>query len=120
MLKYVISSIVLILLDGCYLYLLNDYFSRQIKDVQGSKLKLHLGGAILTYIVLIFGLNYFIIRENRSITDAALLGGVIYFVYEGTNLAIFDRWRIQSVLLDGLWGSALFAMTTFITYKVIV
>jgi uncharacterized membrane protein len=116
--KYLISSIVLIALDSLYLYFSSDYFSQQIKRVQGSKINIHMGGAVLTYIVLIFGINYFIIREHRSITEAALLGGVIYFVYEGTNLALFDHWRILTVLMDGLWGSILFGLTTAITYRI--
>lgn len=116
--KYIISSIVLVALDCLYIFFMNNYFSQQIKQVQGSKLNVHMGGAVLTYIVLIFGINYFIIREHRSITEAALLGGVIYFVYEGTNLALFDQWRIPTVLLDGFWGSILFGLTTAITYKI--
>lgn len=97
---------------------MKDYFLQQIKEVQGSKLNIRVGGAVLTYLVLIFGINYFIIREHRSVSEASLLGAVIYFVYGGTNIALFDQWRVQTVLMDGFWGSILFGLTTAITYRI--
>lgn len=116
--KYIISSIVFVALDCFYLYFMKDYFLQQIKEVQGSKLNIRVGGAVLTYLVLIFGINYFIIREHRSVSEASLLGAVIYFVYGGTNIALFDQWRVQTVLMDGFWGSILFGLTTAITYRI--
>ncbi len=60
------------------------------------------------------GLNYFIIKPKRSISDAFLLGLVIYGVYETTNWAIFNKWSVKSVIIDTLWGGILFASTAFI------
>ena len=60
------------------------------------------------------GLNYFIIKPKRSISDAFLLGLVIYGTYETTNWAIFTKWSIQTVIIDTLWGGTLFALTAFI------
>jgi uncharacterized membrane protein len=65
-------------------------------------------------IFLILGLYYFIIKPNRSIKDAFLLGLVIYGVYEGTNYALFNNWSEYIVIIDTLWGGILFALTTFI------
>jgi uncharacterized membrane protein len=48
--------------------------------------------------------------------DAFILGIVIYGVYETTNYAIFDKWNIQALTLDTLWGGILFAITTKIVY----
>jgi uncharacterized membrane protein len=116
--EYLIAAIVLVVLDSIYLHLIKGYFNYQIKVIQGKNISINLTGAVLTYIFLIFGLNYFIIKQNRSITDAAFLGAVIYFVYECTNLALFDKWSLLTVFMDGIWGSVLFALTTFITYKI--
>jgi uncharacterized membrane protein len=66
---------------------------------------------------LIFGLYYFIIKDNRPILDALLLGLVINAVYEGTTYAIFKKWNIKVVIMDILWGGVLLALTTLITYK---
>jgi uncharacterized membrane protein len=48
------------------------------------------------------------------VTDAFLLGIVIYGVYETTNYALFKDWSILTVIIDTLWGGTLFAITTYI------
>jgi uncharacterized membrane protein len=88
-------------------------------DVQLSSLKINIIGGILAYIFLLLGLNYFIIREHRSILDAFILGLIIYGVYEATTYTIFKKWRIQTVLMDTLWGGILFATTTYLTYLIL-
>jgi uncharacterized membrane protein len=109
-----ISAIVFVVLDYFYLNLIKNYFENQVQLVQGSPLKLNYLGAILCYIFLIFGINYFIIKPKRSIQDAFLLGLIIYAVFETTNLALFSKWSWFTVLIDSLWGGVLFALTTYI------
>ena len=113
-----ISALILVLLDGLYLKLIQGLFTRQIKSVQGSELQMKLTPAIITYIFLISGLNYFIISKKRSVKDAALLGLVIYAVYEFTNLSLLKNWTVTIAVIDTLWGAVLFGLTTWITYKV--
>jgi uncharacterized membrane protein len=111
---FLISSIVFILLDFIYLQLIKKYFYNQIKLVQGSEPKVNYLGAALCYVFLIIGINYFIIKPNKSIYDAFLLGLVIYGVYETTNYALLKNWSLFTVFIDTLWGGVLFAATTFI------
>lgn len=115
---FLISAIIFVLLDYIYLGFMKGYFEKQVQLVQGSPLKVNLLGAIICYIFLITGLNYFIIKSNRSIKDAFLLGLVIYAVYETTNLALFTKWSWITVIMDTLWGGVLFALTTFIVSKI--
>ena len=112
--KLLISAIVFVFIDSIYLNLIKDYFNNQIKLVQGTPIKINYLAAIICYIFLIFGINYFIINPNRSIQDAFLLGVVIYGVFETTNMALFSKWSWLTVLIDTLWGGILFALTTFI------
>ena len=109
-----ISAIVFISIDFIYLNVMKGYFDKQIQSVQGSQTKMNYLGAALCYIFLIIGINYFIIKPKKSITDAFLLGIVIYGVYETTNYAIFKNWSILSVIIDTLWGGLLFAFTTYV------
>jgi uncharacterized membrane protein len=111
---FLISAIVLVVIDSIYLNLIKNYFNKQIQAVQGSPLKLNILGALLCYIFLIFGLNYFIIKPKRSVQDAFLFGLIIYSVFETTNLAIFSNWSWTTVIIDSLWGGMLFALTTYI------
>jgi uncharacterized membrane protein len=71
---------------------------------------------ILCYILLIFGLYYFIIKENKSVTDAFLLGIFVYGVYELTTISLLSEWELKTVIIDTLWGGILFATTTYLTY----
>jgi uncharacterized membrane protein len=109
-----ISAIIFITTDFVYLNVIKDYFSNQIKLVQGSEPKINYLGVALCYIFLIAGINYFIIKPRKSVNDAFLLGIVIYGVYETTNYALLKNWSIFTVIIDTLWGGLLFAFTTYI------
>lgn len=111
---------IMLLLDSLYLNAFKAMFMKQIQDVQGSPLELNLLGAIPCYAILVGGLYYFIINAKRSVFDAFLLGIVIYGVYETTNLAIIKKWRLQTVIIDTLWGGILFATTTYIINKYVI
>jgi uncharacterized membrane protein len=109
-----VSAIIFILTDFIYLNLIKDYFLNQIKLVQGSEPKVNYLGIVLCYIFLITGINYFIIKPRKSVSDAFLLGIVIYGVYETTNYALLKNWSMLTVIMDTLWGGILFAFTTYI------
>jgi len=108
------SAIIFVVIDFIYLNLIKDFFGKQIKSVQGAEIKVNLLGAVLCYIFLIIGINYFIIKPRKSVQDAFLLGLIIYGVYETTNYALFKNWSIVTVIMDTLWGGVLFAITTYI------
>lgn len=113
-----VTGITFLSIDIIYLKLISNYFNSQIKSIQGSPLEMDIFGAILSYIFLILGLYYFIIRENKSVFDAFLYGLVIYMVYEGTNKAIIKNWSWKTVAIDGIWGGIVSALTTYIAYNI--
>ena len=114
--QVIISGVAMLLLDFIYLSMFANFFNKLVTSVQGSKIKFNAIGAILCYILLIGGLNYFIISRNKSLQEAFILGIVVYGVYETTNLTILDKWSPKAVALDTLWGGVLFAITSKITY----
>ena len=118
MLQYLLTAIIFVVLDGLYLNLIKEYFNKQIKSIQGSDIKADIVAIGITYVFLIFGINYFIIKNNRSVKDAALLGLVIYAVYEFTNLSLFKNWSYLTAFIDTIWGAVLFGLTTGIVYKI--
>ena len=118
--KLLLSAIIFVTLDFFYLNLIKDFFGNQVQSVQGTPLKINYLGAVMCYIFLIFGLNYFIIKPNRSIQDAFLFGLIIYSVFETTNLALFSKWSWLTVIIDSLWGGILFALTTGIIKYIFV
>ena len=112
-----ITAIVLTLIDSIYLSLIGGYFKNQIKNVQGSPLKVNYLGVAVCYVFLVIGLYYFIIKPHKSASDAFLFGLVIYGVYETTSYALLSNWSIFTVFMDTLWGGILFALTTIVINK---
>jgi len=111
--SFLVSAIIFIVLDSIYLNTTKSYMSNQIQKVQNAAIVPNYIAVLICYVFLITGLNYFIIKPNRSIQDAFLFGIVIYGVYETTNWAIFKNWSVLTVLIDTLWGGILFALTTW-------
>jgi uncharacterized membrane protein len=111
---FLASAIVFVAIDFIYLNLIQSYFNHQIKMVQGSPIQFNLLGAVLCYMILILGINYFIIQPRKSVGDAFLLGTFVYGVYETTNYALLKNWAFLTVVIDTLWGGVLFATTTYI------
>ena len=109
-----VSAIIFVAIDFVYLNMIKSYFEKQIQTVQGSAVQINFLGAAICYIFLIVGLNYFIIKPHKNISEAFLLGIVIYGVYETTNYALLKKWSFLTVLMDTLWGGILFAVTTYI------
>jgi len=112
-------AVTLTLFDSIYLYIMKDFFDKQISLVQGSGIKLNMYAAILCYVALVFGLYYFIIKDGRSIYEAFLLGIVIYSVYDLTTLALLKNWSVKTAIIDTLWGGILFTLTTLAVYKLL-
>jgi len=117
--EVIVSGVLMLLLDMVYLSTIGiTFFSPLIKSLQGTDMKINYGYAIGCYLLMIFGLNYFIIRKNESITDAFVLGILVYGVFETTNGAIFKTWNVKTSLIDTLWGGFLFATVTYLTKKI--
>jgi uncharacterized membrane protein len=112
---FILTAVVLLFFDGIYLSLTKNYFTNQIIQVQRFTIQPNYMSAALCYLFLTFALYYFILLENRPLIDAAVLGLVIYGVYETTNMAILKKWKWQTVAIDTAWGSALFTLTTYYT-----
>lgn len=106
-----ISAIIFISIDFFYLNFMKKYFNKQIQDIQGTPIKMNFFAALICYLFLITGLNYFIIEPKRSVSDAFLFGIIIYGVFETTNWALFTKWSPLTVIMDTLWGGILFALT---------
>jgi len=117
--KILTSALGLVAIDFAYLSVIKNHFARQIAAVQGSPMVVNLFGAVITYVFLIFGLNYFIIRPGRSAQDAFLLGLVVYGVYDFTNLALLSKWQLFTAVTDTLWGGTLFYLTTVLVDRLI-
>jgi uncharacterized membrane protein len=108
-----------LILDFIYITIFSDIFKKQIFKVQNKTLNLKLNSTLLCYIFIILGLYYFIVKENKPLTDAFLLGIFVYGVYELTTISLLTDWEWKTVILDTLWGGILFTLSVYFTRKLI-
>jgi uncharacterized membrane protein len=114
--EFILSGIILLVIDYVYLHIISPYYKEMIFSIQKSEMKLQVLPALLCYALLIFGLNYFILKDNRSLMDAFLFGIVIYGVYDFTNLALLKNYSWTLGIIDTLWGGLLIMLTTYFVY----
>ena len=112
--RIIAASVIFLALDFVYLSTFSGFFGRVVQKVQHAPLKMRFAGAFWCYVALLVALYYFILRQNRSVFDAFLLGLLIYAVFETTSFALFKDWPWTAILLDTTWGGVLFASTTAI------
>ena len=111
-----IIAITMLFLDAIYLATVGTSFSKMIQQIQGSEIKLQYVSVAACYLILVFGLYYFVVKEHRDAFDAFLLGFVIYGVYDTTNYATIKGWKWYLALIDTIWGGTLFYLTTKVVY----
>lgn len=115
--RFILSAAILLALDLVYLNMNKGAFATQIVQIQRVVMQVKLIPIILCYILLIFGLNYFILSRHRPVYEAVILGVLIYGVFDTTNYALFKKWDWKLAIMDSLWGGVLYGLTTFIVYN---
>jgi len=108
--KVIAIAIIMLFIDGVYLTLAKGHFAKVVRSIQKTEMNVDIWGAILSYTALIVGFYWFVASRNGSLLDAMMLGWVIYFVFDGTNRAMFKNYGWDTVLLDGIWGGLLFGL----------
>jgi uncharacterized membrane protein len=111
---YLAAGALMLGMDSVYLGLIKGQWSKMISTIQKGPLNVRLVYAAAVYMLMLFGLFYFIILPRRSVYDAALLGIVVYGVFDMTNMAIFKEYSLMLAVTDMLWGGLLFASVTYI------
>lgn len=114
--QIILLSVIFLLVDAGYLYLMKNKFTKLIENIQNSRFKLDIIPTIFCYIFLISLLYYFIICKSATLIDAFFLGLFTYGVYETTNMAIFKNWKFEIAIIDIIWGGILF-LTTIYLYR---
>ena len=93
----------------CGIFSKNVYGPQLSLINSNSKFRLRIPVAILTWILLAAGLTtlLFSLKEkNRwKIFLIDLYGFVVYGVYNGTNYATIEKYKVRTAIIDTLWGS---------------
>ena len=96
-------------------------YNVMIQKIQGSKLNVNFIFMILTYFLMIMGLNLFVLSNinpgTKSIYDSLrygfLFGIVLFGIYDFTAASVFDNWDISLAMYDILWGGVLYFLSSY-------
>ncbi len=125
--KLIVSSVLLLVLDLIWLkgYMGNEY-KKMIRKIQGSDMRVNTIYAILSYALMIIGLNVFVIpninKDNLlfdSLKYGFLFGIILYGVYDFTIGAVLKDWNLNLAIVDVLWGGIVYFLATYLTFKIL-
>lgn len=121
---YAIALPVFFAIDMVWLGLVaKNLYAKQI----GGLLKENVNwvAAIIFYLIFIAGLVLFVILPavekglwSQALLYGAFFGFVCYATYDLTNLAVAKDWPLSITIIDLIWGTALGALVSVITYLV--
>ena len=114
----ILIVLIMVALDSVYLFLTKSLFGEMVAKIQRTAIQFRLEGAVVVYLLLAIGLYYFIVKPGLSAWEAALLGLVIYGTFDFTNYAMFKNYDLKIAIMDTVWGSLLFALTTLVLAQV--
>jgi uncharacterized membrane protein len=123
--RNIISTSVLLILDILWVLLfMGKKYTKQVKDIQGTNMRGRLGFAFLAYILMVVGLNMFVlpnIRKGHELVDSlkygAVFGLVVYGIYDCTAAAVFTDWDVGLAALDIAWGAFVFFVSAYVGSK---
>lgn len=109
----ILTGIIISIIDILFItYIFSHEYKPLIKSVQKATLEVNYISALMTYLIMICGLYYFIIKDRRSILDAVILGMFVYGVFAWTNYSLLKNWSFRVAIIDTVWGGVLFGLTT--------
>jgi len=118
----IISSLILIILDFLWLGgFMGKRYSIMIPKIQGSKIETNMLYAFFSYLLMLIGLNVFVLPnlniKNINIKDCLkygfLFGIVLYGVYDFTTATVIKNWNIKLALVDVLWGGIVYFLACY-------
>lgn len=131
-LKFLITSIVVLILDISWISLNLATYSSAVKKVQKAAMNLRFEHAIIAYVIILFSILYVAIPfttqnakvnkidissiENKLLQSFVCGGAVgfsIFGIYNFTSLAIYKDLDVSIAITDTIWGTTLYTLSTF-------
>lgn len=124
-LVYVISAIVILVMDILWLSLNKRSYHAMLQAIQKTPVKFNNATAILAYAVVLMSiflvavpLARHYLHKNNIIKSSIICGGgvgfVIYAIYNLTNMSILTNYSIPVAIKDTLWGTFLYTVGTYL------
>jgi uncharacterized membrane protein len=123
---YIFAIILLTIIDFTWLSINKKMYNSLVNSVQGTNITMRLSGALIAYPLMYIGLVFIVFKlieydkteKNKlilSLKYGALFGFIVYGIYNATNYAIFSGYKFSSGIIDTMWGTFAYFITTYIT-----
>lgn len=117
---------VLLIFDLAWISLNRPIYNQLVQRIQGSKLVVSLGPAVVAYALMVLGLLYIVLPNARrelsagatspfvlALKHGALFGFVVYGIFNATNAAMFANYSVPTAILDTTWGTFVYFAITW-------
>ena len=123
---YCIALPVFLAIDMVWLVLVSkNFYAKQIGFLMAKNPNLL--AALIFYLIFIAGLIFFVITPaldkkmwTKALLAGAFFGLITYATYDLTNLATVKDWPLLVTIVDLIWGMAVSAAVSIITYFIAV
>ena len=120
---FFIVSFLVLLFDFIWIKLvMKREYINMINIIQNSSLSIRFIPVVLSYLTIILPIIIFVLpnikstdRLQNSIIYGGLMGFFMYGMFSFTNYALLDKWKINIVFLDVLWGIFLYTIVSYIS-----
>ena len=118
----VIATLVLLLADFLWIGLyMGKQYQTQVLSIQGSNMKTNPVFIVLAYLLMVVGLNVFVlpnIRKGHELEDSLkygiTFGIVLYGVYDFTSGAVLTKWNKKLAIVDVIWGGFVYFIASYL------
>lgn len=118
--SYLITiAILTVIIDSIFIYfIMKPFWNDTVLKIQGFPLRINIYYGLFAYILLVFGIYYFVFKDDNIIMNAIIFGLIVYGVFDCTVGALFTNYPIWLAITDMIWGMILITIVSYITYKI--
>lgn len=113
------ATLTLVVLDVLWIYVvMGPKYAIMGRAVQGGReITLRSPPAAASYALMVAGLQAFVLSRpyEMRVAHGALFGAIVYGIYNGTCMSIFEDWDSSVAALDTAWGTIVFAISAHVS-----
>lgn len=98
--------------DLIYLYFTKSIFGEMIVRIQKFAIQPRYWSAAVAYLLFAIALYWFILKLNRPLWEAFMLGAILYGMFDFISHAIFKKYDLSVAIMDTVWGGVLASIVT--------
>lgn len=111
----------LLVIDIIWVTSTRSMYANTVKKIQGSSMQLNQTAAVIAYLFVGIAFIGIVVPSLEKCNDfataawtGALAGIVIYGIFNATNKAMFSNYDTVTAIIDTMWGTTLFAVTSML------